>query len=126
MSAGVETNECLENNGGCWENKNANITACKVRNSSLHRKYLFEDYISPDLAICLNCRELLGDPHHKSPFGSLYANSTFHRIHFEAGFVSVRWYMVCNFRVMVTLLVKVTYTQLLNLVIVWLDSISFT
>ena len=35
-AAGVETNECLENNGGCWENKNANITACKVRNSLLH------------------------------------------------------------------------------------------
>ncbi|KAG0592962.1 hypothetical protein KC19_1G293800 [Ceratodon purpureus] len=29
LSEGVETNECLENNGGCWANKNANITACK-------------------------------------------------------------------------------------------------
>jgi hypothetical protein len=26
----VETNECLENNGGCWLDKGANITACKV------------------------------------------------------------------------------------------------
>ncbi|CAM8955239.1 unnamed protein product [Rhodiola kirilowii] len=26
---GIETNECLENNGGCWEDKDANITACK-------------------------------------------------------------------------------------------------
>ncbi|CAA0807467.1 Vacuolar-sorting receptor 4 [Striga hermonthica] len=25
----VETNECLNNNGGCWEDKIANITACK-------------------------------------------------------------------------------------------------
>lgn len=29
LSGGVETNECLEHNGGCWENKKANITACK-------------------------------------------------------------------------------------------------
>lgn len=26
----VETNECLYNNGGCWQDKTANITACKV------------------------------------------------------------------------------------------------
>ncbi|KAJ8439609.1 hypothetical protein Cgig2_017176 [Carnegiea gigantea] len=25
----IETNECLENNGGCWQDKSANITACK-------------------------------------------------------------------------------------------------
>lgn len=28
--ADVETNECLENNGGCWQDKIANLTACKV------------------------------------------------------------------------------------------------
>jgi len=28
--ADVETNECLTNNGGCWQDKAANITACKV------------------------------------------------------------------------------------------------
>ncbi|KAJ6803544.1 vacuolar-sorting receptor 1-like [Iris pallida] len=29
LSEGIETNECLENNGGCWQNKAANVTACK-------------------------------------------------------------------------------------------------
>nr|KYP60200.1 Vacuolar-sorting receptor 7 [Cajanus cajan] len=29
LSGDVETNECLERNGGCWQDKNANITACK-------------------------------------------------------------------------------------------------
>ncbi|XP_019187165.1 PREDICTED: vacuolar-sorting receptor 1-like isoform X1 [Ipomoea nil] len=25
----IQTNECLENNGGCWKDKSANITACR-------------------------------------------------------------------------------------------------
>ncbi|KAL0422532.1 UNVERIFIED_CONTAM: Vacuolar-sorting receptor 3 [Sesamum latifolium] len=29
LGGDVETNECLANNGGCWEDKAANITACK-------------------------------------------------------------------------------------------------
>ncbi|XP_065854707.1 vacuolar-sorting receptor 1-like [Euphorbia lathyris] len=29
LSADIETNECLENNGGCWQDKAANLTACK-------------------------------------------------------------------------------------------------
>uniref|UniRef100_A0A803N3L0 PA domain-containing protein n=1 Tax=Chenopodium quinoa TaxID=63459 RepID=A0A803N3L0_CHEQI len=29
LSGGIETNECLENNGGCWQDTQANITACK-------------------------------------------------------------------------------------------------
>ncbi|KAF9595774.1 hypothetical protein IFM89_003516 [Coptis chinensis] len=29
LSDGIETNECLENNGGCWKDNAANITACK-------------------------------------------------------------------------------------------------
>lgn len=26
----IETNECLEANGGCWQDKKSNVTACKV------------------------------------------------------------------------------------------------
>ncbi|XP_011019003.1 PREDICTED: vacuolar-sorting receptor 1-like [Populus euphratica] len=29
LSEEVETNECLENNGGCWQDRAANLTACK-------------------------------------------------------------------------------------------------
>ncbi|KAJ1384214.1 PA domain [Sesbania bispinosa] len=29
MSPDMETNECLENNGGCWIDKTSNITACR-------------------------------------------------------------------------------------------------
>jgi hypothetical protein len=27
----IETNECLENNGGCWLDKATNVSACKVQ-----------------------------------------------------------------------------------------------
>jgi len=30
LNTGLETNECLENNGGCWQDTKANITACQV------------------------------------------------------------------------------------------------
>lgn len=33
--ADVETNECMDNNGGCWQDKTSNITACKVRKKNL-------------------------------------------------------------------------------------------
>ncbi|EOA23646.1 hypothetical protein CARUB_v10016844mg [Capsella rubella] len=29
LTEDLETNECLENNGGCWQDKAANITACR-------------------------------------------------------------------------------------------------
>lgn len=32
----METNECLANNGGCWQDKAANITACRVLGCLTH------------------------------------------------------------------------------------------
>ncbi|CAI9090694.1 OLC1v1025519C4 [Oldenlandia corymbosa var. corymbosa] len=29
LNGDIETNECLENNGGCWKDSHSNITACK-------------------------------------------------------------------------------------------------
>ncbi|XP_073058417.1 vacuolar-sorting receptor 6-like [Primulina eburnea] len=29
LSADIETNECLQNNGGCWQDPASNVTACK-------------------------------------------------------------------------------------------------
>ncbi|RZC54682.1 hypothetical protein C5167_013543 [Papaver somniferum] len=29
LNADLETNECLDNNGGCWQDKTLNVTACK-------------------------------------------------------------------------------------------------
>ncbi|XP_078164126.1 vacuolar-sorting receptor 1-like [Carex rostrata] len=29
LDDGIETNECLKDNGGCWQDKAANVTACK-------------------------------------------------------------------------------------------------
>ncbi|CAI8612943.1 unnamed protein product [Vicia faba] len=29
LTSDMETNECLENNGGCWQDKSSNITACR-------------------------------------------------------------------------------------------------
>ncbi|KAK4795883.1 hypothetical protein SAY86_028209 [Trapa natans] len=29
LTPDMETNECLENNGGCWQDKSANVTACR-------------------------------------------------------------------------------------------------
>ncbi|KAL3833827.1 hypothetical protein ACJIZ3_008563 [Penstemon smallii] len=29
LSGGLETNECLQNNGGCWQDPTSNVTACK-------------------------------------------------------------------------------------------------
>ncbi|CDY62643.1 BnaCnng40700D [Brassica napus] len=29
LTEDIETNECLQNNGGCWVDKRTNITACR-------------------------------------------------------------------------------------------------
>ncbi|KAF7845230.1 vacuolar-sorting receptor 1-like [Senna tora] len=31
LTPDMQTNECLENNGGCWQDKSANITACRLQ-----------------------------------------------------------------------------------------------
>ena len=47
LAPDMETNECLINNGGCWQDVKANITACKVHvtlfltnNTSFHKTLL--------------------------------------------------------------------------------------
>lgn len=48
----VESNECLDNNGGCWQDKSANITACKVHcDIPGNTLYVY-------ILICLVCRIL--------------------------------------------------------------------
>ena len=42
LNTGLETNECLENNGGCWQDKRANMTACKV----CHNSHLIAIFVS--------------------------------------------------------------------------------
>lgn len=52
----VETNECLENNGGCWQDKGANVTACKVlyysENKHLREQTRFQFSIFMFINIC--------------------------------------------------------------------------
>ena len=40
--ADLNTNECLENNGGCWQDKASNITACRVYRLALLFLSLFQ------------------------------------------------------------------------------------
>ncbi|KAG6513949.1 hypothetical protein ZIOFF_024286 [Zingiber officinale] len=37
----IETNECLNDNGGCWEDKASNITACKVKSRTIKHEEIF-------------------------------------------------------------------------------------
>lgn len=89
----IETNECLNNNGGCWQDKTANITACKV---------LMELFILTEvfLFLCMfdMCMFLL-------------------RIHSVEECASVPLFRVCSSREMVTLIVKVNVSLSLSLLL---------
>lgn len=85
FTAEVETNECLNNNGGCWQDKAANITACKV---AFHDSLPFEFYVF--LVIIIS---------------DSYINVL--RIHFVGEFVNALWLMVSSSREMDTATVKV-------------------
>ncbi|KAJ0016915.1 hypothetical protein Pint_11798 [Pistacia integerrima] len=45
----LETNECLERNGNCWQDTKANITACKTINIST------SDNVPSELYFILKC-----------------------------------------------------------------------
>jgi hypothetical protein len=38
----LETNECLERNGGCWQDKQFNTTACKARQKNSNLSFLID------------------------------------------------------------------------------------
>ena len=38
----METDECLDNNGGCWRDDKTNITACKVVPAHLQQITFFQ------------------------------------------------------------------------------------
>lgn len=81
----VETNECLENNGGCWQDKTANITACKVLFKASYAIYPLVVYV---------------------PNRCIYVL----RIHFVGESVSALLLTVCNLREMVTAPARVIYS----------------
>lgn len=78
----IETNECLEANGGCWQDKKFNVTACKVYRhkerytkcfSGLYhlffidymnfiRTHLGEEYASVRLSMVFNIKEMVIPP----------------------------------------------------------------
>lgn len=73
LFADMETNECLTNNGGCWHNKDANVSACRVFHFSNIYLYWFSGNF---LCIYLCILEL-------------YRMHMQLRIHFEEEFVNV-------------------------------------
>ncbi|KAB2043344.1 hypothetical protein ES319_D01G009600v1 [Gossypium barbadense] len=46
----VETNECLENDGGCWQEKAANLTACRI--------HFEEEFVNVSWLMASNSKEM--------------------------------------------------------------------
>lgn len=91
----IETNECLTDNGGCWQDKANNVTACKVPQKD----------------------HFLDMPYPVAYFNHVLSS----RILFVAEFVNVPYLTECNLREMVTTVVKVIFPTLHILIMLDVD-----
>ncbi|KAL6528561.1 Vacuolar-sorting receptor 2 [Orobanche minor] len=81
LSRDMETNECLENNGGCWQDKAANITACKdtFRGRVCHCptvqgvKFIGDGYTHCQASGALRCEINNGGCWEESRYGRTYS-----------------------------------------------------
>lgn len=88
----METNECLSDNGGCWQDKAANVTACRVCMNRLmiftgHQSYVLKH----SLVFLICCDQYLS------------------RTLFVAECVNAPHSMACNLKEMATATVNVIF-----------------